>query len=106
MPDNAIPSISIGQMYCEPSQARSLNARVTSGLVASGRNAATPKIARSKDNRMGLAARLAKVTAVTDRDPASTRDNITPNCTVQASRNAMPMLHNTTPMIKPRWYST
>src|SRR6202790_5865893 len=72
-PVRAMPAASGGQINIEEIQPRSLNARVTSGLVVSGRYAAIAQTAQSNASRIGIETVPTVATIATRPEPPSSR---------------------------------
>src|SRR6266496_2819440 len=103
-PVNAIPAASGGQINIEEIQPRSLIARVTSGLVASGRYAATAQTATSNASRIGIETVPTVATIATRPEPPSSRRSIAPSWIVHAIRKGMPIAESVIPISMLVWW--
>ena len=103
-PVNAIPAASGGQINIEEIQPRSLIARVTSGLVAPGRYAATAQTATSNASRIGIETVPTVATIATRPEPPSSRRSIAPSWIVHAMRKGMPIAESVIPISMLVWW--
>src|SRR5260370_11297227 len=100
-PVRAMPAASGGQISIEEIQPRSLIARVTSGLVASGRYAATAHTATSNASRIGIETVPTGATIATRPQPPSSLRSIAPSWIVHAIRKGIPIAESVMPLTLP-----
>src|ERR1700746_2836403 len=97
-PVTALPPASGGKINIEEIQPSSRIARVTSGLVAPGRYAATAQTATSNASRIGIETVPTVATIATRPEPPPSRRTLAPIWIVHAIRKGMPIAESVIPI--------